>query len=357
MEVFGNLDDGFADGFGRRRRFGVDIFIGLRREVAFRKGSDASHSFYGFYRIEATSRFAAEHDGVCAIEDGVGDVARFSPCRTRVVAHGFQHLRRRNDRFARSLAFMDKDFLEHRYFFRRDFDAEVTTGDHDAVAHLNDIVDVVDCSLTFDFGDNLHVAVVFFQNLADRQDIFAALDERSGNPVHIHAAAKFDVGGIGFRNGRQVDGDARYGNALAVAHLAAVEDLRMDIFAFDADNFQVDQAVRQEDVVAGFDVLRQFFIVHGGNRFVAFDVTGRQGKVLAGFHHDRAILKFAQTDFRAFRVQEQCHRDTQFLGGSADHVDALFMFFMRTMGEIKAGNVHAGFNHLFDNFRGIGTGA
>ena len=30
-----------------------------------------------------------------------------------------------------------------------------------------------------------------------------------------------------------------------------------------------------------------------------------------------------------------------------DHVDALFMFFMRTMGEIKAGNVHAGFNHLF----------
>ena len=131
----------------------------------------------------------------------------------------------------------------------------------------------------------------------------------------------------------------------------------MDIFAFDADNFQVDQAVRQEDVVAGFDVLRQFFIVHGGNRFVAFDVTGRQGKVLAGFHHDRAILKFAQTDFRAFCVQEQCHRDTQFLGGSADHVDALFMFFMRTMGEIKAGNVHAGFNHLFDNFRGIGTGA
>ena len=110
-------------------------------------------------------------------------------------------------------------------------------------------------------------------------------------------------------------------------------------------------------MVAGFDVLRQFFIVHGGNRFVAFDVTGRQGKVLAGFHHDRAILKFAQTDFRAFRVQEQCHRDTQFLGGSADHVDALFMFFMRTMGEIKAGNVHAGFNHLFDNFWGIGTGA
>ena len=42
----------------------------------------------------------------------------------------------------------------------------------------------------------------------------------------------------------------------AVAHLAAVEDFRMDVFAFDADNFQVDQAVRQEDVVAGFDVLR-----------------------------------------------------------------------------------------------------
>ena len=41
---------------------------------------------------------------------------------------------------------------------------------------------------------------------------------------------------------------------VAVAHLAAVEDFRMDVLAFDA--FQVDQAVRQEDVVAGFDVLR-----------------------------------------------------------------------------------------------------
>ena len=256
VEVLGNLDDGFADGFCRRGRFSVDVFIGLRREVAFRKGCDAGHGFYRFYRIEAASRFAAEHDGIGTVEDGIGDVARFGTGRTRVVAHRFQHLRSRNDRFACGLAFMDEDFLEHRHFFCRDFDAEVTAGDHDAVAHLDDVVNVVDRSLTFDFGDDLHMAVVFFQNLADRQDIFAALDEGSGNPVHVHAAAEFDIVGVCIGNSRQVDGNARYGNAFTVAHLAAVEDFRMDVLAFDADNFQVDQAVRQEDVVAGFDVLR-----------------------------------------------------------------------------------------------------
>lgn len=47
----------------------------------------------------------------------------------------------------------------------------VTAGDHDAVAHLDDVVDIVDPQLTFDFGDDLHMAVVFFQNLADRRDV------------------------------------------------------------------------------------------------------------------------------------------------------------------------------------------
>lgn len=132
---------------------------------------------------------------------------------------------------------MDEDFLEHRHFFSRYFDAEVTAGNHDTVAHLDDVVDVVDSCLTFDFRDNLHMTAVFLQNLANRQDIFAALDEGSCDPVHVHTAAEFYIVGIAFGNSWQINSNARYGNAFAITHLAAVENLRMDVFAFDADNF------------------------------------------------------------------------------------------------------------------------
>ena len=149
------------------------------------------------------------------------------------------------------------------------------------------------------------MAVVIFQNLTNGQHVFATLDERSGNPVHIHVDAKFDIGCITFRYGRQIDGNPRYGNALAVTHLAAVEDFRVDVFAFNGRDFQIDQAVRQEDMVTGFDILGQFFIVHRGDSFITFYVTGRQGKVMTGFHHDRAIFKLAQTDFRTFCIEQK----------------------------------------------------
>mgnify|MGYP000423467636 CR=1 FL=1 len=89
---------------------------------------------------------------------------------------------------------------------------------------------------------------MFFKQFADGQNVFAALNEGSSNEVHVHTAAKFDIGSIRFRDSRQVDGDARYSNALAVAHLAAVDDFRVDIFAFYADDFKVYQAVGQEDM-------------------------------------------------------------------------------------------------------------
>ena len=84
----------------------------------------------------------------------------------------------------------------------------------------------------------------------------------------------------------------------------------MDIFAFYADDFKVYQAVGQEDMVTGFNVLRQLFIVHRSDGFVAYYVTSGQRKIIAGFHHDRAVFEFAQPNFRSFRVEEQSYGDT-----------------------------------------------
>ena len=82
------------------------------------------------------------------------------------------------------------------------------------------------------------MAVVFFQNLADRQDVFAALDEGSGDPVHVHAAAEFDIVGVCIGNSRQVDGMPGTATRLRSLILPLLRIFRMDVLAFDADNFR-----------------------------------------------------------------------------------------------------------------------
>ena len=63
-------------------------------------GHDAGHHLDGFDRILAGRAFGGEHDGVAAVVDGIGHVAGFGARGARILDHGFQHLRRRDDGLA-----------------------------------------------------------------------------------------------------------------------------------------------------------------------------------------------------------------------------------------------------------------
>ena len=127
----------------------------------------------------------------------------------------------------------------------------------------------------------------------------------------------------------------------------------MNVVAFDRRDDEIDQAVREEDVVAGFDFLGQVLVAHGGNGFIAFDVAGCQGKFMAFDELYRAVFEEAQADFRPLRIEHEGDGNVEVARYVAYHFDALFMFCMGSMGEIKAGDVHAGLNHFCQDIRRI----
>ena len=50
---------------------------------------DSPHRVDYFARIVADGRFAAEHTGVGAVQDGIGHVADFGPCGSPGMMHAF----------------------------------------------------------------------------------------------------------------------------------------------------------------------------------------------------------------------------------------------------------------------------
>lgn len=95
--------------------------------------------------------------------NGIGDVADLRPGRSGIADHRVKHLSRCNARLANLVAFFDQGLLHVRHFLDRDFNAQVTSGDHDAVRDFQDLVEVADPLAVFDFGDDVDlIPVVFF---------------------------------------------------------------------------------------------------------------------------------------------------------------------------------------------------
>ena len=138
---------------------------------------DAVHRGNSLNRIVTGSRLAGEHDGIRTIEDGVADIGDLSTRRTRVALHGVEHLRCDDDRLAGLVALTDDLFLDQRDILCRDLNAEVTTSDHDAVGDFEDCIEVLDAFEVLNLRQDLHVAIVLLDELADGQDILRTLDE------------------------------------------------------------------------------------------------------------------------------------------------------------------------------------
>ncbi len=123
--------------------------------IAFDIGSDPDHQLNRIDRILAGGGFGRQHDGIGAIKNGIGNIiGGFSPGRARICDHAFQHLGRSNYRLAGRVTFADDALLDQRHLFRLYFNAEVTAGNHDAIGHRQDRIEIIDRFRFFDFGDN-----------------------------------------------------------------------------------------------------------------------------------------------------------------------------------------------------------
>ena len=134
-DVDGHAAGGVADGIERvvdlKLRLGEALGIVDVRLGVF---GDACHRAQRLDGVLAGRRLAGEHDGACAVIDGVGDVRDLGTSGADVVRHALEHLGRGDDALAEQTALADELLLDARQLLIRHLDAHVAAGDHDAGA-------------------------------------------------------------------------------------------------------------------------------------------------------------------------------------------------------------------------------
>src|SRR5438876_5779979 len=138
---------------------------------------DSVQHLDAFERVFSDGGFAGEHDRVGLLEYGIGDVGHLGAGRHRVLDHRLQHVRGDDDRLAVPDAGLDGSALDDRQFFVGTFDTEITTGNHDAVAGIDEVVKVLNGLLVFNLGDDFNLSVERLQNVAQFLDVFTFTDK------------------------------------------------------------------------------------------------------------------------------------------------------------------------------------
>lgn len=222
-----------GSGDGRRHESpelveGVDVRDGDLGEKA-----GLVHHGDGLLGVVALGGLARQHDAVGTVEDGVSNIGNFGTGGTRVVGHGLEHLGGTNGGLAGNVALGDHHLLGDEDLGWGNLDTEITTGNHDTVSLLQDVVEVVDTLLVLNLGDDLDVLAVLAEALADGQDVLAGADEGSEDHVDAVLDTEPQIGLVLLGESRKVDisagkVDTLLGGDLAVVDGAALEGLLVD---------------------------------------------------------------------------------------------------------------------------------
>ena len=209
--------------------------------------------------IFAYGRFAGEHDGVGAVVDGVGHVGDFGARGPRILDHGFEHLRGSDDGLGVLGGAADDVLLNGGDFFRRNFDAEVAAGHHDAVGDLQDGVEMLDGLRLFELGDDPGIAAECGYAIAHQGYIFGRAHKRDGDGVDAVIERELEIFGIFLSERGRAHQNAGKIDAFVFAEHAAVDDIAGHVFAADLVDAQLDEPIGEQNARALLDDFRRGF--------------------------------------------------------------------------------------------------
>ena len=308
------------------------LMIGiLDREVLLGLFADGRHGFNGFNRILTGCGFAGKHDAVGAIIDGICNVGNLSTGGARIADHGIKHLSCRDNRLVRRIALLDDGLLDVRNLSCRNLDAQITTGNHDAVGSGKNFIKVLDAKDGLNLGEDLNVwGTHLAADIADFAYGFAIANEGCGNGVNTKFAAKHDVSAVLLGNGGETNVNVRNVDALFLAKLAAVDDLAVHIGTFNMINLKTNKAVVNQDDGALLNFVRKVFVVKRealcGSDYI---VVSGDDNLITGVKHDLlATLKNARANLGSLGVKHDGNRNSQFgrdITNTGDHVAVVVM--------------------------------
>src|SRR6185437_3410420 len=200
-QLTGIVTDGVAEERRRVRLRHQVVFAVIRVFGLFNFEDDLAHGLDDEGRMLTGGRFGAQHHGVCAFEDGVGDVGYLAAVGLNAVDHAFHHLGGDDHGFRAVDTFPDDLALGHGDLLDGQFHAEVAAGYHDGIGGVDDIAQIVHRGRHFDLGDDLGLAFPFGKPAFEIDDIFYFPNEGKRYPVQFLLDDEIQVDNIFFGHG------------------------------------------------------------------------------------------------------------------------------------------------------------
>lgn len=232
------------------------------RDGDLSKQAGLAHHTNSLTRVGTLGGFTGQHDTVRTIQHGVGNIRHLSTGGTRVVCHGLQHLSGANDGLALDVTLGDHHLLSDEDLGGGDLDTQVTTGDHNTVGLVQDLVKVVDTLLVLNLGNDLDLLTLLAKDIADVTDVTTTTDERSKDHVDLVLNTKLQVADVLLGQSRKVDIGARQVDTLAGRDSTVVQTLATQgLLVYDFEDLEGKNTVIDIDQLAGGDHLGDVFIV------------------------------------------------------------------------------------------------
>ncbi|MNE06255.1 hypothetical protein D3C80_988390 [compost metagenome] len=196
--------------------------------------------------------------------------------------------------------------------------------------------------------DLRHEEGAILDQLTGFDDVFRALHEGQGHPVHAQLQAEVEVAAILGGQRRELQHGFGYVDALAVGQLAAGHHLGIHAVGLLGGHLQAQAAVVQQQVHArfqGFDDLGVGQVDPLGGTRGAVQV---QAEGLAALEVDLAVGEAAHAQFRPLQVHEDADGVVQLALHLAHPLVALGVVGVFAVAEVQAEQVDAGLHQLAD---------
>ena len=290
--------------------------------------------------------FSGKHDGIHLFKDGVGNVRDFRTGRGGLGYHGFQHMRCHDAAASQPVAMADDAALDDGQFFNADFNAQVSTRDHDNVCGQDDIVNVADSLLVFNFCDDLGLASQVVDVFPELGNMGGIPDEGHGYVVRLAFYGHGQVRQVFFRQGREPQRYAGKVDVAAGAEYAFREHVADEPVRAHFRNAHEDASVIHHHGMARLNILQEAVIVYrGGKRKFRLgcaqaDFHGVSLFQMVGFH------QISRANGRPLEVKEDSYVRFQFRCFPADAEDYFPDPVVFGMAHVEPEDVGSGFNKL-----------
>lgn len=240
------------------------------------------HHADGVLGVLALSGLTRKHDAVSTVENSVGNVRNLSTSGAGVVGHGLEHLSGADDGLASDVALGDHHLLGNEDLGGGDLNTEITTGNHDTVGLLENLIEVVDTLLVLNLGNDLDLLAVLTEDLTDVLDILTTADERGEDHVDAVLDTEAEISDILLGQGGKIDISAGEVDTLLGGNEARVEGADLQgLVINDLNDLEGEDTIINVDELAGGNDLGDVLVVNvPADSVLAFWILFRRSQSL-----------------------------------------------------------------------------